>query len=55
MRKSCAKAVVRFYMAQICILGLQLPLVRHMDQQIESVAVQVAAQDGFKLLSVKAY
>jgi hypothetical protein len=42
-------------MAQVCILGFQLPLVRHVDQQIETGAIGITIHNRSKLLIVKDY
>jgi hypothetical protein len=40
-------------MPQISVLGLLLPLVGHVDQQIESIAFRVTVNRGVKLLLVQ--
>ena len=41
-----------FHMTQIRVLGLLLPLICHVDQQIESIAFLVAPNGSIKLLLV---
>jgi|SRR6266850_5874837 len=47
------RAAVRFHMPEIGVLGILLFLVRHVDQQIESVALGITLDNRKKLLLMK--
>jgi hypothetical protein len=48
-----SRASMSLQMVQVGILGRVLPLVRHMDQEIETIAVRIAVNDRHELLLVK--